>query len=134
MKLIGMLQLTLLITLGSCRSTTTYRPTVYGHDYITREIIEPKTYRRINTGDKEFNKFVSFSLDDLAKLRLLLKDAKLSKKVRIIIEKFDKDLVLCVMEMHGDLIYRAKEKETGERWDNIHIEEVVKIVKRECDE
>jgi len=51
-----------------------------------------------------------------------------------IITKFDKDLVLCVMEMHGDLIYRAKEKETGERWDNIHIEEVVKIVKRECDE
>lgn len=84
--------LILLITLGSCRSTTTYRPSVYGHDYITREIIKPKTYERISTGDKEFNKYVSFSLDDLNKLRLILKDAKLSKKVRIIIEKFDNEV------------------------------------------
>lgn len=84
--------LILLITLGSCRSTTTYRPSVYGHDYITREIIAPKTHKRISTGDKEFNKYVSFSLTDLTKLRAILKDAKLSKKVRIIIEKFDNEV------------------------------------------
>ena len=75
-----------------CRSTTTYRPSIYGHDFIRREIVVPVSKKRISTGDKEFNEFVSIKLTDLSKLVLILDDAKLSKKVRVIIEKFDNEI------------------------------------------
>ena len=80
------------LIVGSCKSLTTYRPAIYGHDYVSREIITPVSHNRISCGDKEFNKYVSFSLTDLTKIGVLLKNAKLSRKVRIILEKFDKDI------------------------------------------
>jgi len=77
---------------GSCRGSLVYRPMIYGHDYVGREIITPKTKVRISTGDREFNKFVSISFDDLNKLAALLKDGKFSKKVRILVGKHKKNL------------------------------------------
>ena len=84
--------LTLLCVLSGCLSTTKYRPSIHGHDYLRQEIIEPITYRRIYTGDAEFNRYVSISLDDLAKLAIVLKNAKLPRKVRRIVERFSKEV------------------------------------------
>ena len=84
--------LTLLCVLSGCLGHTKYRPSIHGHDYLRQEIIEPTTHRRIYTGDAEFNKFVSISLDDLAKLALVLKNAKLPRKVRRIVERFSKEV------------------------------------------
>jgi len=84
--------LTLLCVLSGCLSHTKYRPSIHGHDYLNQEIIEPKTYRRIYTGDPAFNEYVSISLDDLAKLALVLKNAKLPRKVRFIVERFTKEV------------------------------------------
>ena len=89
-----MLLMLLTTSLVSCGSPTKYRPSIYGHDYIQREIVTPKTHVRISCGDREFNKFVSVSLDDLAKLALVLKEAKVPKKVRILIEGFGKEVSL----------------------------------------
>ena len=82
----------LTILLSSCGSTTTYRPSIYGHDYITREIITPVTHKRISCGDKDFNKYVSVNLSDLAKLAIILKNAKVPKKVRILVEGFKNEV------------------------------------------
>lgn len=83
--------LLIFLILGSCAKTTKYRPLIYGHDYTYGEIIRPVSYERISCRSPEFQDYVSFSIDDLAKVRLLIKHGKLPKKVRIILEKFDKD-------------------------------------------
>jgi hypothetical protein len=85
---------------SACGSNTTYRPSIYGHDYVNREIITPATYARISCGDAEFNKYVSVNLDDLAKLALILKHSKVPKKVRVLIEDFSKEVDLRV-KMQG---------------------------------
>jgi len=84
--------LILLCVLSGCLRSTSYRPTVYGHDYLNQEIITPTTHKRIYTGDPEFNKFVSISLEDLSKLVLVLKNARLKRKVRRVVEKFSKEV------------------------------------------
>jgi hypothetical protein len=84
----------LLINLSACGSQTTYRPSIYGHDFETREIITPSTHIRISCGAREFNKYVSVSLKDLSKLALVLKNAKVPRKVRILIEGFGKEVAL----------------------------------------
>ena len=76
----------------SCGSATTYRPSIYGHDYINQEIVTPTTHERISCGAEDFNKYVSISLKDLTKLALVLKYAKVPKKVRVLIEGFRKEL------------------------------------------
>lgn len=91
MKLL--IALTILLV-SSCGSPTKYRPSIYGHDFVNREIVTPNTHVRISCGDRQFNKFVSVSLDDLAKLALVLKEAKVPKKVRILIEGFGKEVSL----------------------------------------
>jgi len=83
-----------MILLNSCGSVTTYRPSIYGHDYAQREIITPETHVRISCGDQEFNKYVSVSLSDLSKLAIILKNAKVPKKVRILVEGFSKEVKL----------------------------------------
>lgn len=80
------------ILLSSCGSTTSYRPSIYGHDYINREIVKPVTHERISCGENDFNRFVSIDLDDLRKLALVLKNAKVPRKVRILIEGFEKEV------------------------------------------
>ena len=84
--------LTTLLVLSGCLSHTKYRPTIYGHDYQNQEIITPTTHERIYTGSPAFNKYVSISLHDLAKLALVLKNAKLPRKVRFIVERFNKEV------------------------------------------
>lgn len=86
-----MLPILLTILLNSCGSVTTYRPSIYGHDYRSREIITPVTHERISCGDKDFQKYVSINLKDLSKLAVILKNAKLPKKIRIVIENFKKE-------------------------------------------
>ena len=85
----------LLLTLSttSCSSNTTYRPKIYGHDYYTMTIIEPVTYKATYCGDPDFNKYVSVKLEDLTKLALVLKKAKLPIHIRIIIEEFNNDIL-----------------------------------------
>lgn len=78
---------------SSCGSHTTYRPLIHGHDYLNQEIIVPRTHERIHCGEKRFNKYVSLSLDDLTRLALVLKNAKLPKKVRLLVEKFSHELI-----------------------------------------
>ena len=84
--------LTILLILSSCLSHTKYRPSIYGHDHVTQEIVTPVSHERIYTGDPEFNKFVSIKLSDLSKLALVLRHAKLPRKVRRIVEKFTKEV------------------------------------------
>ena len=89
------MKLLLLLTIlcvSSCGSQTTYRPSIYGHDYINREIITPVTFERISCGERDFQKYASVNLKDLSKLALILQEAKLPKKVRIIIEAFEKEV------------------------------------------
>ena len=83
-----------ILCLSACGSITTYRPSIYGHDYINREIVTPTTHARISCGDREFNKYVSVSLEDLTKLALILKHSKVPKKVRRLVEKFTKEVDL----------------------------------------
>lgn len=91
MKQIAMLLLIALTT--SCGSSeTTYRPVVYGHDYVAMEIIRPITFERVSCGDPDFNKYVSVSIDDLVKLATVLKNAKLPRHIRIIVEQYTSDL------------------------------------------
>jgi hypothetical protein len=89
-----MLLILLTTSLSSCGSPTKYRPSIYGHDYVQREIVTPVTHVRISCGDEEFNKYVSVSLKDLSKLALVLKEAKVPKKVRVLIEGFGKEVDL----------------------------------------
>lgn len=84
--------LMMFLILSSCGSLTTYRPSIYGHDFKTMEIVTPVTYERISCGEKEFNKYASIKLSDLSKLALILKNAKLPKKVRFIIERFKREV------------------------------------------
>ena len=81
-----------ILCVSSCGSPTTYRPSIYGHDYITRVIVTPVTRKRISCGDREFNKYVSVSLKDLSKLAIILKEAKVPRKVRILVEAFNKEV------------------------------------------
>lgn len=97
--------LTMLCVLSGCLRSTSYRPTIHGHDYLNQEIIEPKTYRRIYTGSPEFNKYVSISLADLSKLALVLKNARLPRKVRRVVERFTKE-VKRVKYKNNKLLYR----------------------------
>lgn len=76
----------LMILCTSCASKTDWRPDVYGHDYVTREIIAPD-HSRINTGDKEFNCYVSFSLAHLKKLALIVKHGKFPRHILLLIGK-----------------------------------------------
>lgn len=82
----------LLASMVSCGSKTKYRPSIYGHDYMNMEIIKPVTFDRVSCGDPDFNKYVSVSLDDLSKLALVLREAKVPRAVRVIIENFNKEL------------------------------------------
>lgn len=91
-KTVTPLLITLTILLSSCGSKTTYRPSIYGHDYINAEIITPVTHKRISCSEKDFNKYVSVDLKDLSKLAMVLKYAKLPRKVRILIEAFSKEV------------------------------------------
>lgn len=84
--------LTTFLILSSCGSRFKYRPVIYGHDYINQEIITPVTYKRIRTNDKKFNEYASIKLDDLSKLALVLKYAKLPLKVRILVDKYSQEL------------------------------------------
>ena len=90
MKKIAILLLISLTT--SCASSTTYRPKIYGHDFQDGSIIAPKTHERISCSEFRFNEYVSISLDDLAKLALALKNAKLPRHIRIIIEDVNREL------------------------------------------
>jgi hypothetical protein len=78
--------------ISSCASGTKYKPSIYGHDYRNREIITPVTHERIYCGTREFNKFASVRLEDLTKLALILKYAKVPRKVRLIVENFRKEV------------------------------------------
>ncbi len=101
------LLLTLTILCASCGSTTDYRPSIYGHDYINREIITPVTFERISCGDKRFNEYVSVNLDDLAKLALILKHSKVPKKVRLLVEKFKKEVDLRAKLQNKDVGFKG---------------------------
>ncbi len=81
-----------MILCASCGSQTTYRPTVYGHDYKYGEIVTPVTHERISCRDEEFNKYVSFSLSDLTKVRTALETGEFPAHIILILEKFDKEL------------------------------------------
>lgn len=88
MKKIGILWLAILTTLSSsCGNQTTYRPLLLAHDYKNMELVRPNKEGRIYCGDKEFNEYVSFHVDDLADIALVLKHAKVPWWVRQIIEK-----------------------------------------------
>jgi len=87
-----------ILFLSACGSNTTYRPSIYGHDYINREIITPVNHARISCGEEAFNKYVSVNLNDLAKLALVLKHSKVPKKVRLLIENFKKEVDLRVKQ------------------------------------
>lgn len=88
------MKLLILLTIlcASCSSPTKYRPTIYGHDYKYGEIVKPITHERISCRDEEFNKYVSFSLKDFSKIALLLEKADVPYDIRIILEKFEKEL------------------------------------------
>jgi len=90
MKLLTIL--TTCLILNSCGTNTKYRPSIYGHDYKAQEIITPITYKRVKCGDPEFNEYASVRLDDLSRLALILKYAKLPRKVRLLIENFRKEV------------------------------------------
>lgn len=91
MKLL--IYLTILCASLGCGSTTTYRPWIHGHSALEEAIIVPQTKERIYCNDEErFQKYVSVSILDLQKLALILKHAKVPKKVRIIVENFRKDV------------------------------------------
>lgn len=90
----------LLILCASCAGTTTYRPSIYAHDYKYGEIIVPVTKERISCREPEFNKYVSFSLEDFSKIALVLKKAELPRHVIIILEKFEKELRLVKQKQH----------------------------------
>lgn len=84
--------LTMLCAVISCAGQTTYRPSVFGHDYVNGEIVTPYTHERISCFDKKFNSYASFRIDDVKKVALALKYAKLPKDVRIILERIKKDV------------------------------------------
>lgn len=77
----------LTILSSSCGNQTTYRPLLLAHDYKNMELVRPKKAGRVYCGDKEFNEYVSFHVDDLADIALVLKHAKVPWWVRQIIEK-----------------------------------------------
>ena len=87
-----LIHLTIFLLLSSCGSRTTYKPSIYGHDYLNQEIITPVTHERIYCGSPEFNKYATVKLEDLVSLALILKYAKLPKKVRLIVEGFRKEV------------------------------------------
>lgn len=91
----------MILFVSACGSTTSYRPSIYGHDYKNMEIITPVTYQRISCGDPAFQRYVSVDLDDLRKLALVLKNAKVPKKVRILIEGFGKEVDQRFKQMDG---------------------------------
>ena len=84
--------LTTFLIVSSCGSLTKYRPSIYGHDYRNQEIITPVTFERISCGNPTFNEYASVKLDDLVKLALVLKYAKLPFKVRVLVDGFTKEV------------------------------------------
>lgn len=82
-----------ILCISGCGSNTTYRPLVYGHDYMNMTIIEPKTFRRISCGDEEFNGYASVRVEDIAKLATVLKKAKLPRHIRILVEQLNNEVV-----------------------------------------
>lgn len=89
MKLL--LFLTILCVSG-CGSNTTYRPMVYGHDYMRMALVEPVTFRRISCGDEEFQEYASVKVEDLVKIATVLKKAKVPKHIRVLVESLTKEL------------------------------------------
>lgn len=81
-----------ILCVTSCGSPTTYRPDVYGHDYMNMTIIEPISKRRISCGDEEFNEYASVKLKDIVKIATVLKKAKLPRHIRILIEDFETEI------------------------------------------
>lgn len=78
--------------ISSCSTPTTYRPSIYGHDYVNSEIVTPITHERISCGASEFNRYASVSLEDLTNLALVLKYSDVPPEVRIIIEGFTNEV------------------------------------------
>lgn len=81
-----------ILFVSSCGSPTTYRPWIHGHSTKDQAIIVPQTKERIYCSEDRFQEYVSVSIQDLQALALILKHAKVPKKVRIIIERFNKDV------------------------------------------
>lgn len=75
-----------------CGSQTTYRPWIHGHSTLEEAIIVPQTKERIYCNEDRFQNYVSVSITDLQNLALILKHSKVPKKVRLIVEKFNKDV------------------------------------------
>lgn len=87
------------LCLTSCGSNTTYRPEILGHDYMRMELVKPKKQGRISCGDPQFEMYASVHLNDLKKLALILKKAKLPRHVRLLVEELNKEVE--VLETKG---------------------------------
>lgn len=56
------------------------------------ELVRPKKKGRISCGDPQFEMYASVHLNDLKKLALILKKAKLPRHVRIIVEQLNNEV------------------------------------------
>lgn len=94
MKKIEILLLTLstIFLISSCGSTTTYRPPIAAHDYKNMELVL-KDHSRVYAGDKKFNEYASIHLDDLIKIAIIIKNAKLPKHIILIVEQYEKEVL-----------------------------------------
>lgn len=59
---------------------------------MAQTIIEPKTFKRISCGEPEFQAYASVSIDDLVRIATVLKNAKLPRHIRILVEQFNEEV------------------------------------------
>jgi len=85
------------VLLTGCGGSIKWRPNIYVHDYENKLILDADN-NKVACNSKEFNNYVSMSIDDLGELAFVVHNAKMPRKVRRKLKKIIKAYELSEIE------------------------------------